>query len=191
MSDSLLLLDACSAINLLGSGCAEAILGALPHDVAVVRLVMEREVLHLRPEEDPDATDLEEWTTESIVEISLHPLVDAGLIRVLEPNSDEEQQTYVALALQLDDGEAMTGAIAIHRGALLATDDKKAIRLLGHHLPEHRIVRTSELVKDWADQGVPPTEVRRALRNIERRASFRPPANDPLHGWWDQTVAEG
>ena len=191
VSDSLLILDACSAINLLGSGSAEEVLRALPHDVAVARLVMEREVLHVGPEADLDPVGVEEPSaSESTVEISLRPLVDDGLLRVLDLNSDDEHQTYVALALQLDDGEAMTGAIAIHRGALLATDDKKAIRILGKQLPEHSIVRTSELLKDWADHGVPASEVRRALRNIERRASFRPPSNDPLREWWDRVAAD-
>lgn len=48
----------------------------------------------------------------------------------------EEEETYVNLALQLDDGEAATGALAIHRGAVVATDDRKAIRILtGEPLP--------------------------------------------------------
>lgn len=191
VSDSLLLLDACCAINLLGSGRAEEILEATPNDVAVARLVLEREVLHLESDEEPRPMEVEGAPVRGpVVEISLQPLVDRGMVRVLDPASEPEQATYVDLALELDDGEAMTGAIAIHRGALLATDDKKAIRVLGRHLPESSIVRTSEVLKDWADQGVPVGQVREALRNVERRASFRPPRNDPLLDWWNRMLAE-
>ena len=185
MNTSLLLLDACCAINLLASGRAADILEGIPFDVSVVRLVLEQEVLHVGPEEEPGLKEMEAAPArELVVEISLQPLVDRGLLGVVDPTSEPEYATYVDLALELDDGEAMTGAIAIHRRALLATDDKKAIRVLGRRLPESSIVRTSELLKDWADQGIPTDQVREALRNVERRASFRPPRNDPLWEWW-------
>ena len=86
-------------------------------------------------------------------------------------------------------GEVGAGHWSIHRPARLATDDKKAIRILGRRLPESSIVRTSKLLKDWADQGIPADQVREALRNVEHRASFRPPRNDPLWEWWNRTLA--
>ena len=152
MSESLLLLDACCAINLLASGAADEILQALPHEVAVARLVFEREVLYVRAEDGEVPVEDEGARPEEVgVELSLRPLADEGLLHVLEPETHEEHATWVDLALQLDDGEAMTGALAIHRNALLATDDRKAIRVLGQRLPESRILRTSELLKVWAD----------------------------------------
>ena len=189
MSESLLLLDACCAINLLASSAADEILQALPHEVAVARLVFEREVLYVRAEDGEVPVETEVAHPEEVgVELSLRPLADQGLLHVLEPETHEEHATWVDLALQLDDGEAMTGALAIHRNALLATDDRKAIRVLGQRLPEHRILRTSELLKDWADGGAPTEGVRDALEGIEHRASFRPPRGDPLAEWWAQIL---
>jgi len=93
--------------------------------------------------------------------------VERGLIRVLEPRSEEEEETFVNLALQLDDGEAMTGALAIHRGAAVATDDKKAIRILEGWSPPVKIRRTSQLVKEWSEaRSIPGRDVRRLLRRI-------------------------
>jgi hypothetical protein len=190
--ESTLLLDACCAIILLASGRAEQILASLPHEPAVVPLVLEREVFYVDPEPDEGAAaEPEPGVIPSREEVRLKPLVERGVIRVLAPETEQEHALYVDLALELDDGEAMTGALAIHRNASLATDDRKAIRVLGAELPPERILRTSHLVKTWADAGAPIELVRQALRHIENRASFLPPQDDPLLAWWKGVVGEG
>lgn len=183
MTERPLFLDACCAINLLASGAAEEILTALPHPVFVARVVLEEEVLHIRSERqegdetvESDESDLETHT--------LQPWVDQGLAEVAEPDTKAEVETFVDLALQLDDGEAMTGALAVHRNGLLATDDKKAIRVVRERLSRGRIRRTSQLVKHWAGVGQSDERVREVLRNIERVGSFRPSSNDPELEWW-------
>lgn len=180
--EQLLLLDACCAINVLASGVAEEILRVLPYEVAAAELVVDREVLALRAESPKNGGDAED----DAEEVTLQPLVDAGLLQVLAPADDEEQAMFVALALQLDDGEAMTGALAIHREGVVATDDRKAIRVLTEEVePGVKVLRTSELVKTWADtRDCSPERVREALEAIEMSASFIPPRNDPLEGWW-------
>jgi hypothetical protein len=99
--------------------------------------------------------------------VVLDALLSAGILDVVEPESEAELLTLFDLALQLDDGEAMTGAIALSRGYRMATDDGKSIRLLGPRLP---IVGTLDLVRAWVDaQAVPPTSVRDALIGIAER----------------------
>lgn len=184
--NALLLLDACCAINLLASGEAQVILGALEgFDVAVARLVAEQEVLKVAPvpEGDAAADDADSESTE--ITLTLAPLVDEALLTVLALEGEREEATYVDLALQLDDGQAMTGALAIHRGGSVATDDRKAIRVLGAQSPAPKIRRTSWLVRSWADsKDIDEERLRSALRNIERRGSFFPPSDDPLLDWW-------
>jgi len=170
MDPSLILLDACCAINLLASGSAAEIVAALPEDVAVADFVLKHEVLSVG---------------DGSSQVSLLPLVEQGLIEVLRPTTDTEEEAFVDLALQLDDGEAMTGALAMHRGALVATDDRKAIRILTGRTPPVEIRRTSELVRAWTEAcNVPPAHVRRVLGDIQDRASFHPPGDDPLREWW-------
>lgn len=183
----LLVLDACCAINLLASGEARAILSALRgYDVAVARLVVEREVLHVVAPDAPDADDDHE-PTPGAVDLTLEPLVDAGLLRVVSPRTEKERETFVNLALELDDGEAMTGAIALDRGGVIATDDRKAIRVLSTIDPGLEIVRTTGLIRRWAEHArVEDEEIARVLTNIEERASFIPPRDDPLERWWQE-----
>lgn len=182
----LLLLDACCAINLLASGEARAIISALEGvDVAVASLVAEQEVLKVAPPPKEDATDEHSDEERTQTTLTLDPLVDEGLIIELSPEGEQEETTYVDLALQLDDGEAMTGSLAIHRGGSVATDDRKAIRVLGAQSPAPKIRRTSWLVRTWAEStDIDQERLRSALRNIEQRGSFFPPSDDPLLDGW-------
>jgi hypothetical protein len=199
---SLVFLDACCAINVLASGAAEEILRSLPCQVAVTPRVLEEDVLYVRdgPEREPaeDGPELELGLTASddpaiiIHEVGLQPLVDCGAIGAADPLSDEELETFVTLALELDDGEAETAAAALCRGGAVATDDKKAIRVLGLHAPGLVILRTSALLETWAvSRSVPGARVREVLVAIERKASFLPPRDDPERGWWVRMVEAG
>jgi hypothetical protein len=114
--------------------------------------------------------------------VVLDALLSSGILDVVEPESDDELLTLFDLALQLDDGEAMTGAIALHRGYRMATDDGKSIRLLGARLP---IVGTLDLVRAWVDaRGVPPQSVRETLIGIAERGYVPGKTHRHWH-WWD------
>ena len=77
----------------------------------------------------------------------------------------------------------MSGAIAIHRGYRVATDDGKMIRLLGPRLP---IVGTLDLVRAWVNaEAVPPDRVRAALIGIAARG-YVPSGTHPHRIWWDR-----
>lgn len=73
----------------------------------------------------------------------------------------------------------------MHRGFGVATDDKKAIRILGKVLPTMPRTRTSQLVQAWAERaGIADAVLRKTLQTIRIRARFDPPSSDPLFEWW-------
>lgn len=185
------LLDACCLINLFASGRATEILEALPYRFAVARYVAEVEVLEIESEEPGEGRD-----TEPAARISVHPLiariVAERLVEQLEVVSADEHRELVRFALSLDDGEAYTCALAITRGARVATDDRKAIRVFSERRRRleptadlEPCLRTSDLLFAWAAAtGVDDGELRRIVRDIARRASFLPPRDDPHFDRW-------
>lgn len=161
------ILDACCAINLYMSGRIEDILQAIPGSVALATFVLEEEILR----------------------INLRPLVAQGFIRVVAPESEAEENAFVNFAVELDDGEAVTGAIAMHRHWGIATNDWKARRVFSHTNPHVQLLSTPELIKHWADTSNPPIEViREVLQNIQTHARYQPPATHALYAWWQSMV---
>ena len=171
-----LLLDASCLLNLCATDRLLEIAAALPWQLAVVDYVMEQEVLYVRT---IGAHEEQEGT----VPVDLSPLIDEGLLLVMRLETLSEEASFVELAAVLDDGEAVTGAIALNRGHLVAIDDRKARRVLGEKAPWMRLVSTPELMRQWS-ASVPVQEVSHALRAMQHRASYVPGQWDPLHAWW-------
>lgn len=167
--------DACTLLNIVATGKSEDVLKAYGCPCFIVKTVRESETLYLRsmPEEDP---------AQPIYRVDLMALADAGIL-IDEELTGVERDTYIAYAQEVDDGEAMTASLALHRSWWLATDDGKARRFCeskGIHL-----LRTSEWLKHWSESaGVPVVELREVLRRIELKARFRPNSKDPLYLWW-------
>jgi len=186
-------LDACCLINLFATGRAEEILETLPHRFAVARYVVEEEVLEIGVEDGDEVAASEEARE------SLHPLlaelVDKGILENLDIASPGEEAELVRFAAEIDDGEAHTCALALVRGARVATDDRKAIRVLrsawkGQGRQGEPVLRTSELLFSWArGHGLGEPEIGRIVRAIARRASFLPPKNDPHFERWMALLA--
>jgi len=169
-----LLLDACVAINLYATRRMEEIIRVLEEPVGVVDLVRS-EALHVRRGGTGDDADEREA-------LDLGPLVDAGLL-VMVTATEAELDAFVAWTRRLDDGEALTAAVAISRGWTVATDDRKAIRLLSGHVP---LRSTLDLVKVWADRvGVGDPVVAQALHDLRERGPYLPRRDHPLKAWWD------
>ena len=117
--------------------------------------------------------------------ITLAPLVDAGKLAVVAPESEQEFEALLDFALVLDDGEAMTCALALHRGLRIATDERKTMRLIGDRIP---IVGTLDLVREWAtDVGAAPDEIRDVLSAIADRG-YVPGQEHPHWRWWHDHV---
>jgi hypothetical protein len=168
-----LLLDGCVVLSLYASRRMEEILRANHGPYLVAEAVL-REALYVH-------VHVGEFREKELV--SLEPLLTAGILAVVDPESDDELLTLFDLALHLDVGEAMTGAIALHRGYRIATDDRKTIRLLGPRLP---IVGTLDLVRAWVDaEPIAPDHVREALIGIADRG-YVPGKTHSLRAWWDR-----
>lgn len=121
--------------------------------------------------------------------VDLRPLIEAGLLRVVGLETDSEAATFVSFAAELDDGEALTCALAIHRGGAVATDDRKALRVLRDRAPQVARHTTSQLIKQWSDAiNLPSADLRRILIDVQERASFVPSRRDPLQDWWASLV---
>jgi len=186
-------LDACCLINLFATGRAEEILAALPHRFAVARYVVEEEILEIGVEEADEVAASEDERE------SLHPLlaelVGKGTLEKHDVASPEEEAELVRFAAELDDGEAHTCALALVRGARVATDDRKAIRVFGSAWKRQGregdpVLRTSELLFAWArGHGLGDPEIGPIVRAIARRASFFPPRDDPHFDRWMALLA--
>jgi predicted nucleic acid-binding protein len=178
-------LDACCVINLAATGRLAEILDAFPARFAVADRVL-AESLFVR---GPDI-DREPWRKERV---DVASLVESGALTLATATRDEEWARFVELAAELDDGEAMTATLAISWRAAVATDDRKAIRLLGSREPPVAVLTTSQIVKPWADaRPASPRDLRAVLLAIQERASFLPSSRDPLRRWWWEALdAEG
>jgi len=175
------ILDACCVMTLYGSGRMRDVLAALPRPVHVCDYVLEEEALTVY---DGPTEHVRAETTD----IDLRPLERKGLIERTILQS-EEQTTFVKLAKDLDDGEARTIAITVHRDWAVGTDDKKALRMCRSEAIE--TITTPALMRGWVEKTNPPRgEIAAALRRIRTRAVYLPGTNHSEYEWWAQYSEE-
>ena len=174
------LLDACAVINLYATRRMDAILAAVPTAVGVVDLVRGEAHYVLRGGAGEDAREREP--------VDLGPSIAAGRLRVVVP-TEVEIAAFVDLTLALDDGEAMTAAVAIERGWVVATDDRKAERVLSNRV---RTRSTLDLVRAWSDEAnIDAAELRVVLTDLRERGSYLPRRFHPLREWWEAGLGGG
>ena len=162
-------------LSILATGRAGEVLRIFGASVGVCSAVV-AETLFLRAENPSDAPE----------HVSLDPLIDAGLLQRHELTGDTEQALYVQLAADLDDGAAMTLAIAYRRGLIEAIDDREARRIAREQLGEELLLfRTTDTVHAWLETSeIDRSSAGKLLRRIESVARYRPANDDPLHKWW-------
>lgn len=178
----LVLLDACAVINLYASRWMEDIVGAVGVPVGVVRIVHQESLYVLHGGEGDDADER--------VRVDLSPLIAGESLLMLDLAGNDELETFIDLTADLDDGEAMTLALAVHRGCTVVTDDRKAARIATSRGVELRA--TLDLVKAWVDgRGIALEVTRSALLDIRRRGSYMPGRSHPLKSWWDRVLEVG
>lgn len=170
-------LDACAVLSLYATDRMDEIVRLLPSPVVVADMVVE-EALYIRRVIEGESTN---------ERVNLASLINAGLLVVVRGETEQELRTFIDLAFHLDDGEAMSGALAIHRCWPLVTDDRKAERLLGERV---QLRSTLDVVREWADrQRIGADDIRAALTGIDERG-YRPGRHHSLHGWWEAMMAE-
>ena len=172
------LLDACAVLSLYATRRMAEIVAVVPGPVAVADVVLQ-EALYIRHIVE-DVSEREP--------VDLAPLVASRVLSVIGTEDEGELRTFVDLAVDLDDGEAMTAALAIHRAYVLVTDDRKAERLLAGRV----VLRpTLDLVKVWAEaKQVDDETLRAALTGIYERG-YQPPNRHALKAWWDRLMSGG
>ena len=179
-----LILDASCLLNLYATGRLRDIALALSYQLVVAGYVMQEEALYVRVP-GPEGLFDERGS------VNLCPLVEEGLIMVAHLKEPDEIITFVDFAALVDDGEAVTGALALHRGYSLATDDRRARRILRERAPTVSQVSTLELLKEWSDKrAVPVVELQVAMNLMQRSASFLPGERESLYWWWRSIMEE-
>lgn len=180
MDAPLLILDACAVINLYATGVMDRILVTSTDTPTVCDVVQNEAQFVRRGGQGPDARDLER--------IDLDPLLRAGILTVLSASTEHEFETFIDLvAFGLHAGEAMSGAIAIHRGGIVVTDDRAATTRLRQS--DVSTMSALELVKRWADrERVTGDTLVDVLVHIRERARYVPATSHPFRLWWDTTL---
>ncbi len=170
-----LLLDACVLINLLAGDILDP--ESTDWEFAICSVV-EREAIFLRTDDPQNPREL----------IDLKPFIASGALRVVQPETDFEELHYVNFAAVLDDGEAMSLALATARGYAFATDDAKTRRVAAREIEEVRLLSTAELIRAWAEKAAADRSVvQSVLLRVERRARYVPRPGSPQCDWWEAT----
>jgi predicted nucleic acid-binding protein len=134
--------DASTAINLVATGCAAAILTALPNPAVITKVVMS-ELEEGRSAGRRDAAVIAELAAASL--ISIVPLSEAQELHF-------ESLVIGRGADTLDDGEAATIAYAVEGGAAALIDERKAIRICAERYSAIRLGCTVDLFAHAAVQ---------------------------------------
>lgn len=179
-----IILDACVVMNLYASGQMEDILSAISETCTVAIYVAKIEALSIYAKSKSDALGEKEV-------VRLQPLLDKGLLFAVDLESDAERASFLSLSAQrLDDGEAITMAIAKHRDWAVATDDRRAIRIFNSQYGHIQIISTPELIKHWHESKEPrPKVLSQTIFDIELKANYLVGKNHPLYEWWQMCKA--
>ena len=176
-----LIIDACVLLNLIATGIVEKILSVIAQN-SVICILVKDESLYLRKEEDINENE----------SVDLNYLTENKVISICDFESEVESELFVNLAVSLDDGEAMSLAIALSRNWHLATDDKKARRIFSENAQNNKLlISTSYLIKEWAEnENIDDVAIKPILLKVERKASFRPPKSDINLQWWNDILSK-
>ena len=175
----LTLLDACAVLNLYATRWMGPILAAVDGPVGVTDVVLQESQFVLRGGTGEEAREREP--------VELQPFLNDGLLEVIASDVEEELLTFIDLSQEVGEGEAMTAALAIHRGCIVVTDDRKASRILVARGME---LRTSlDLIRTWGESPTVTQEVlRTALIDLRQRGNYDLPWGHPLRDWWDEVM---
>jgi len=185
-----IILDACCLIDLHASGYMAEILQSLACPVAVSRYVLEQEALSVHTLSSYTHETGSETENAADDEPPLQQLFDSGIIAVVDIETEAEENALIDFAVYLDDGEAITCAIAVQRNWAVASTERKVASIMRDNFSHISVVPTQELIKHWVDQLRPAHEiVRQVINDIQVKARYRPRKNHSLYEWW-QTFAD-
>jgi hypothetical protein len=176
-------IDSCCLIDLLASREAEAILRASGFTWHLPTAVQAE--VQYRREYDPTQPG-----QTLMVPVDLSPMIGSGLLTVCTPQNEQELDQFMQYAtIFRSDGEAMCLALAAERKWIVATDDRRAIRIAQQ--AGMTVLSCPQLVKAWADATNPDQKtLHRVLQDIQVLAQFKPNATMPKFHWWVDEVAK-
>jgi hypothetical protein len=176
-------IDACCLIDLLASGNAEAILRASRLTWHLPRAV-QGEIQYLRQHDPAQPGQIVK------VPADLSGLISSGVVTVCDPANQQELDRFTHYAAVFrSDGEAMCLALAEQRKWVVATDDRKAIRVAKQ--AALTVISCPELLKAWADAtGPDQAALNRVLQDIQVLAQFKPNPTMPEYRWWVDELAK-
>ncbi|MEZ4510509.1 MAG: hypothetical protein R3C62_01415 [Chloroflexota bacterium] len=177
ITETTIILDASCIINLYASGFIEEILQSIPKTITVTAYVVDREALWIRK------------LTQGVSNkepIQLQPLIDSGLLTIVDLTGDEEFNLHLYLSSKIrDEGESRTGAIGLQRRWAIGLDDHKARRIFQETAVDATLLYTLDLVKHWAEvRFVAQDILTTALCNIRWKAAYAPRKANPYREWW-------
>jgi hypothetical protein len=175
-------IDACCIFDLLASGHAEAILRASGFTWELHSAV-QGEVQYIR-QHDPARPGKYIKAPADLL-----GMISSGLFTVCAPEDQHELDRYTHYAsIFRSDGESMCLALAERRGWMVATDDRKAIRVAQQ--AGLTAVSCPQLIKAWVDAtGPDQATLLRALQDIQLLAQFTPNSSMSEHKWWVDQLA--
>ena len=181
-------LDTCCIVTLYASGFMDAILASLPVRVAFVADVVEEEVRRMH-------MGLDERAIPETIALDLSTFVSKNLLHTLNLENEVEQTTVVELAFlsnrKIGNNDLLCSAIAVCRHWSLGTDDKDTIQMLQHTYPQLHLVTALDLLKYWADTTHAQFScVQKAVKNMRRKATYKPCTKHHLYVWWQSHLAE-
>jgi predicted nucleic acid-binding protein len=170
------IIDCCSLLNLYAGWGGLETLRQLPHSWFICKAV--RQETEVTREYDEHRVPREH-------ELVLDPLIETGLIQVVGPDSEPEIADYLEFARVIDDGEAQAIALAKHRGFILLTDDRKALKMAHREDVGVRTISTTDVLREWIEKAaVDPATIRTVLKRIRELAKYVPAKNSPDLAWW-------
>jgi len=178
-SEPILLLDACTVINLYACRHMPPILESMGRPAGIVLRVHQEALYIRRGGSGEDAREHEA--------VDLSEMLANRLLSLISPTEDE-LLAFIDLTLELGDGEAMTVAVALHRGYAVVTDDRIAIRVIAGRVP---VYSSLEVIKGWIDrEHLSPAAITAVLVDLRQRGTYLPGRSHPLRSWWDQYMAQ-
>ncbi len=153
----------------MASGRAEEILTGSEYKFGICTVVSS-ETIYLRAADSNAPPD----------EVKLDPFMKSKSLTVYGLSGDTEQTLYVDYAADLDDGEAMTLALAFSRGFSIF------LKEIGDST---RLLSTAQILRAWSKkEGLASGELKKLLLEVSRRGRFSPPSGDPDFSWWSKAV---
>ena len=120
-------------------------------------------------------------------EVDLSPLFANNSLVLCKLETEAEYESYLYFAEQLDDGEAEALALGFSRGWVVATDDKKAVRLAKEH--GINTISTIQIILQWAKMNrIGKKELQEIMISVQHLASFIP---SPSSFGYDEWVRYG